>query len=97
MTIRNLWVNMPGETVKGVDLDVRKGEILGIGGLAGQGKIGIPNGIMGLYPAGGTVTLDGQEIPLNNPRKCLDCQLAFVSEHRRGVGLLMDESLEWNI
>ena len=97
MSIRRLWVDMPGETVRDVNLEVRQGEILGIGGLAGQGKLGIPNGIMGLYPAGGTVTLDGQEIPLNNPRKCLDCQLAFVSEHRRGVGLLMNESLEWNI
>ena len=45
---------MPGEDVKGVDLDVREGEILGVGGLAGQGKIGIPNGIMGLYPAAAT-------------------------------------------
>ena len=97
MTIRNLWVNMPGETVKGVDLRVRKGEILGIGGLAGQGKIGIPNGIMGLYEAGGKVTFDGNEIPLNNPRKCLDSSFAFVSEDRRGVGLLLDESLEWNV
>ncbi|MCL2368711.1 MAG: ATP-binding cassette domain-containing protein, partial [Oscillospiraceae bacterium] len=32
--IRNLYVNMPGETVRGVDLDIRKGEIFGIGGLA---------------------------------------------------------------
>ena len=35
MSIRNLWVDMPGETVRNVNLDVRKGEILGIGGLAG--------------------------------------------------------------
>jgi simple sugar transport system ATP-binding protein len=34
---------------------------------------------------------------LNNPRKLLDAGLAFVSEDRRGVGLLLDESLEWNI
>ena len=97
MSIRKLWVDMPGETVRNVNLDVREGEILGIGGLAGQGKLGIPNGIMGLYPAGGSVNFDGQDIPLNQPRKCLDSQLAFVSEDRRGVGLLLDESLEWNI
>ena len=97
MSVQKLWVDMPGETVRNVDLDVREGEILGIGGLAGQGKLGIPNGIMGLYPAGGKVTFDGQDIPLNQPRKCLDSQLAFVSEDRRGVGLLLDESLEWNI
>lgn len=97
MSIRKLWVDMPGETVRNVNLDVREGEILGIGGLAGQGKLGIPNGIMGLYEAGGTVTLDGKEIPLNSPRKCLDASLAFVSEDRRGVGLLLDETLEWNV
>lgn len=97
MSIKNLWVDMPGETVRNVDLDVRKGEILGIGGLAGQGKLGIPNGIMGLYQAGGKVVFDGREIPLNSPRKCLDASLAFVSEDRRGVGLLLDETLEWNV
>lgn len=97
MSVRNLWVDMPGETVRNVNLDVKKGEILGIGGLAGQGKLGIPNGIMGLYEAGGTVEFDGQNIPLNNPRKCLDASLAFVSEDRRDVGLLLDETLEWNV
>ena len=97
MKIDRLWVDMPGETVRDVNLEIREGEILGIGGLAGQGKLGIPNGIMGLYSAGGTVTFDGDEIPLNQPRRCLDKQLAFVSEDRRGVGLLLDESLEWNI
>ncbi len=97
MQIKKLWVDMPGETVRNVSLEVREGEILGIGGLAGQGKLGIPNGIMGLYEAGGTVIFDGKEIPLNSPRRCLDSGIAFVSEDRRGVGLLLDESLEWNI
>ena len=97
MSIRNLWVDMPGETVRNVTLDVKEGEILGIGGLAGQGKLGIPNGVMGLYEAGGTVEFDGKPIPLNSPRKCLDASLAFVSEDRRGVGLLLDETLEWNV
>ena len=97
LSIKNLWVDMPGEVVKNVNLEVHKGEFLGIGGLAGQGKIGIPNGIMGLYPAGGSVELNGKPIQLNNPRACLDSSLAFVSEDRRGVGLLLDESLEWNV
>ena len=97
LKIEKLWVDMPGETVRNVNLEVKEGEILGIGGLAGQGKLGIPNGIMGLYQAGGKVTFEGRDIPLNAPRKCLDSSFAFVSENRRGVGLLLDESLEWNI
>ena len=97
LSIQRLWVDMPGETVRDVSLDVREGEILGIGGLAGQGKLGIPNGVMGLCDAGGKVLFDGREIPLNTPRRCLDASIAFVSEDRRGVGLLLDETLEWNI
>jgi monosaccharide ABC transporter ATP-binding protein len=95
--VQHLWVDMPGETVRDVSFDVRRGEIFGIGGLAGQGKLGIPNGIMGLFPAGGEAVLNGQPVPLNNPAKALAMGMAFVSEDRRGVGLLLDESLEWNI
>ncbi|HIW36999.1 MAG TPA: ATP-binding cassette domain-containing protein, partial [Candidatus Treponema faecavium] len=62
-----------------------------------QGKLGIPNGIMGLYPAGGTVRFNGEPLELNDPKHVLLRRLAFVSEDRRGVGLLLDESLEWNI
>mgnify|MGYP002348448720 CR=1 FL=1 len=46
---------------------------------------------------GGTITFEGEEIKLNDPRNFLDAGMAFVSEDRRGVGLLLDESLEWNI
>ena len=97
MSIRNLRVNMPGEVDRGVDLDVREGEILGIGGLAGQGKIGIPNGIMGLYEAVGEVTFGGQRLPLGDAGAVLKAGLAMVSEDRRGVGLLLDQSIEDNI
>lgn len=97
MTIRDLWVNMPGEVDRGIDLDVREGEILGIGGLAGQGKIGIPNGIMGLYEAIGDVSFFGQPLNLGNTGEALKAGLAMVSEDRRGVGLLLDQSIEDNI
>lgn len=97
MRVRDLWVDMPGEAVKGIDLDVREGEIIGIGGLAGQGKIGLPNGVMGLYPAVGTVELFGKPLKLNDPRSALSSGLAMVSEDRRGVGLLLDQSIEDNI
>jgi simple sugar transport system ATP-binding protein len=97
MEIEGLHVQMPGEAVRGLDLKVYDGEILGIGGLAGQGKIGIPNGIMGIYPAQGQVTLFGEQLPLNNPKGSLKRGLAMVSEDRRGVGLLLDQSIEDNI
>ena len=98
LSIKNLIVDMPGEDVKGVDLDVREGEILGVGGLAGQGKIGIPNGIMGLYPAAADkIEFFGQPLPLNDAANALKSGMAMVSEDRRGVGLLLDQSIEDNI
>ncbi|MBQ2205199.1 MAG: sugar ABC transporter ATP-binding protein [Lachnospiraceae bacterium] len=97
MSIKNLYVDMAGENVKNLSLDVYDGEILGIGGLAGQGKLGIPNGIMGLYDAEGEVIYKNEKIDITNPMNTLSRDIAFVSEDRRGVGLLLDESLEWNI
>lgn len=81
--LKNFQVDMPGEEARGIDLTVYKGEILGIAGLAGQGKIAVANGIMGLYPARGEKEINGE--------------YAFVSEDRRGSGLLLDSSIEDNI
>jgi simple sugar transport system ATP-binding protein len=97
LELNNLQVQMPGEQVRNLNLKVRRGEILGIGGLAGQGKIGIANGVMGLYPASGEVYKDQNQIKLNDSKDALQSGMAFVSEDRRGVGLLVDESIALNI
>ena len=83
--------------MRDVNLEIRQGEIYGISGLAGQGKLGIANGIMGLMPAGGSVKFEGKALRLNEPRESLAAGLTAVSEDRRGVGLLLEESIEWNI
>ena len=97
LDVKNLRVNMPGEVVKGLDFTVRKGDIVGIGCLACQGKLGIANGIMGLYPADGTVTFKGQSLNLNDTKGTLGSGIAFVSDNRRKVGLLLSSSIELNI
>ncbi len=97
LSLKDFHVNMPGEMVKGIDLNIRNGEIFGIGGLAGQGKVGIPNGIMGLYESEGTATLYGKELELKELGNALENGISFVSEDRRGVGLLLGESIEQNI
>jgi len=97
LDIKDLKVSMPGERVKGINLEVKKGEIVGIGGLAGQGKLGLANGLMGIYPATGEVVFNGKKLLLNNPMASIESGLAFVSEDRKGVGLLLDESIEGNI
>jgi len=97
LEVNKLWVDMPGEQVSGASFKVNKGEIFGIGGLTGQGKLGIANGIMGLYAAEGEVKFKGKFIHLNNPKYVLEQGMAFVSEDRRGLGLLLDQPIFWNI
>lgn len=97
MTVKDLRVLMPGELVKGIDFEVKQGEILGIAGLAGHGKIGIANGIMGIYEAEGTVTYRGEALPLNSPIAVMRKRINFVSEDRKSVGLILDQSIEKNI
>ncbi len=97
LSVKNLYVDMAGEEVKGISFDVFKGEILGIGGLAGQGKLGIPNGIMSLYDAEGEIELFGKKVVLGDAGAVLRSGIAMVSEDRKGVGLLLDQSIEDNI
>lgn len=93
----NFHVDMPGEEVKGLELAIYEGEIFGIGGLAGQGKIGISNGLMGLFPSTGQAIVHGETLNLDQLGNALNHQMAFVSEDRRGIGLLLGESIERNI
>ncbi len=97
LRLKGLTVDMPGEMVRGIDLDVYEGEILGIGGLAGQGKLGIPNGVMGLYGMSGSVELFGEQLKAGDTTAALHAGIAMVSEDRKGVGLLLDQSIEDNI
>lgn len=97
LSLQGFHVDMPGEMVRGIDLDIRQGEIFGIGGLAGQGKLGIANGIMGLCRAQGKVFVFARELNLGRLGAALASGIAFVSEDRRGVGLLLDQSIEHNL
>ncbi len=97
LKLENFRVDMPGEEVKGIDVEVKKGEIFGFAGLAGHGKIGVANGILGLYPAEGTAIFEGKPLKVGDTRATLSRGIAYVSEDRKGVGLLLNDSIENNI
>ena len=48
-------MKMPGEEIKSLDLTVYEGEILGLTGLSGHGKLALGYGLMGMYPVAGEV------------------------------------------
>lgn len=96
LELKDFAVDMPGEVLKEASIKIRKGEVFGIAGLAGHGKAAISNGIIGLYPSSGEVFLNGERINPSDTLTTLRKNVAFVSEDRRGVGLLLDESIETN-
>lgn len=95
--LKSFSVDMPGEALHDIDFEIKKGEILGFAGLAGHGKAAIANGINGLYPSTGTVKLYGELLDVTDTLNTLKKKIMFVSEDRRGVGLLLDQSIETNI
>ena len=74
------------EVVKGVDLEVRAGEILGIAGVAGNGQDELVEAIIGLRrPSAGKVTLDGKDITGQPPRDGLRTRASPTSP-RTAIG-----------
>ena len=82
--------------VKEISFDIHEGEIFGFGGLAGQGKIGIANGIMGLFDTQGDVYAFGKRLDLSKLGEALRNDIAFVSSLvtlLEGIGLSAEQLL----
>jgi ribose transport system ATP-binding protein len=85
----------PGHSVS---LDVRRGEILGLAGLVGSGRTELARVIFGIdRPLGGSLRLDGKEVPLSSPREAIDRGIYLIPEDRKKAGLLLDFSIAENI
>lgn len=97
LEFRNVSVDMPGEDLRGFSLKVRRGEIIGIGGLAGHGKMAVSNAVSGMYPSTGEILYNGKPLEVSKTGEALRHEIAFVSEDRKGVGLLLDQSILTNI
>jgi simple sugar transport system ATP-binding protein len=86
------------EAVKGVDLEVRAGEILGVAGVAGNGQDELVEALVGLRkPTGGTVTLDGKDITGRPPRAVYGAGVAYVPADRHRFGLVLAFPISENL
>jgi D-xylose transport system ATP-binding protein len=85
--------------LRDISFRVRAGEVLGIGGLMGAGRTELLMHLIGAWGKRiyGTVTLDGAEIPEMPPHEVLRRGIALVSEDRRRYGLILDESIGFNL
>lgn len=81
---------------QGVSLEVRAGEVVGIGGLVGSGRTEFLEAIYGLRPRSGGVEVGGKRVGPGDPRAAIRAGLAFVPEDRRRQGLAMEQSVRIN-
>jgi simple sugar transport system ATP-binding protein len=65
LEFRDVSIDMPGEKLRHVNMRVRRGEIFGLGGLAGHGKMAISNAGAGMYPSTGEILFDGEPLLVN--------------------------------
>jgi len=100
LAIENLEVkNAKGVMgVKKLSLEVRKGEILGLCGIDGNGQTELVQALTGLAPIeGGRVLLGGRDITKLPVRKRLDLGLGHIPEDRHKHGLILDFRLDENL
>ena len=81
----------------GVSLTLREGEIVGLGGLQGQGQSDLLLALFGAVPHSGSVRLAGEEVRFSHPRQAMRRGLAFVPGDRGGEGLLPIRSILENL
>jgi len=90
LDVRDLSV--PGEhgdlAVRSISFDVRRGEILGIAGVQGNGQTELCEALMGLRPATGSVLLDGQDISAATTKERLHAGIGYIPEDRQEDGLV---------
>ena len=80
--------------LRGIDLRLRAGEVLGIGGLQGSGRSALARALFGAAPLRtGQVTVDDAPVRLRSPRAAMRAGIAYVSEDRKGEGIVAEQSV----
>src|SRR4051812_28304598 len=86
------------EAVRGISLEIRKGEILGIAGVAGNGQNELVGALTGLRrPTSGRITIDGRDVTSWGPRQLTDLGIGAVPGDRQRFGLVLSFSVEDNL
>lgn len=98
--IEDLWVkdNRKVDKVKGLNLSIRKGEILGIAGVDGNGQTELIDAISGMRKAQkGKVLLKGEDITNKAPRNIIDLGMNQIPEDRQKRGLVLEYPIKDNL
>jgi len=88
--------NLRAGRLQGIDLMLRDGELLGLGGLQGQGQTDLLLALFGALTYTGTVILGGKQAHFQHPRDAMQQAVAFVPGDRGSEGLLLTRSIMEN-
>ncbi len=94
LSVRDMAV--PGY-VENASFTLHRGEILGFGGLIGAGRTELFEALVGLRPGHGTITLDGRPAHFRDAREAMAAGIVYLSEDRKGKGLLLQQNLRVNL
>jgi ribose transport system ATP-binding protein len=83
--------------LRGISFDVREGELIGIGGLQGQGQRNLLHSIFGEIPFTGTIHYNGEPVRFRHPRQAIKSGFALVPGDRAREGLLYIRSILENL
>src|SRR5271157_4957487 len=104
LSVRNLTLDMVGprgwrRVLHGVSFDLRRGEILGIGGLLGSGRTEILESIFGAARGWrtGEIAIDGEPVAIGSPAEACRLGVALVTEDRKARGLLLASTVRDNM
>lgn len=101
--------NMIGETVlkvenltcqiaKEVSFEVKRGEVLGLFGLVGSGRVETIEGLLGLKEIDcGKITLEGKEVEIKNPLKAKSLGIGYIPSDRKQDGLVLINTVKNNL
>ncbi|HEV3044041.1 MAG TPA: sugar ABC transporter ATP-binding protein [Roseiarcus sp.] len=83
---------------EGVTFDLHRGEVLGLAGLIGAGRTDVGLALFGIEPAtSGRIVLNGKPVTVRSPREGMNLGIAYVSEDRRQLGLVLPMSIFANV
>lgn len=90
--------NLHSAVLRGVSFELRRGEVLGLGGLVGQGQGALLEALFGVHPLrGGSLELAGHTLRLAGPAAAIRAGFAYVPQERKTEGLLLDKSISVNM
>lgn len=87
--------------LKKINLDVKRGEVVGVAGLMGSGRTELALSVFGNTPGfrilSGDVYMNGKKVEINNPMDALNQGIAYVTEDRKYNGLVLIQDIKYNL